>query len=132
LIPQNLLILISDEHNATMMGRTGHPLAKTPNLDALAARGTRFVTTTCPISCLPALCPPHRILGQFASPMTAVCRTGATAAGIRVESVGKLHYRLEDDPTGFDKKHIPMYIVGMIQLSIRRQFPDFVPLAMRD
>ena len=32
--------------------------------------------------------------------------------------------------TGFDKQHIPMHItdgVGMIQLSIRKQFPDFVP-----
>jgi len=36
---QNLLALMSDEHNATMMGCAGHPLAKTPNLDALAARG---------------------------------------------------------------------------------------------
>jgi choline-sulfatase len=51
-------------------------------------------------------------------------------AGIRAESIGKLHYRLEKDPTGFDKQHIPMHItggVGMIQLSIRKQFPNFVP-----
>src|ERR1700727_883707 len=53
--PQNLLILMSDEHNARMMGCAGHPLAKTPPLDALAARGTRFVDayTSCPI-CVPA------------------------------------------------------------------------------
>ena len=53
--PQNLLVLMSDEHNARMMGCAGHPLAKTPNLDALAARGTRFVDayTSCPI-CVPA------------------------------------------------------------------------------
>ena len=37
-----------------MMGCAGHPLAKTPHLDALAARGTRFVDayTSCPI-CVP-------------------------------------------------------------------------------
>src|SRR4051794_31442798 len=53
--PQNLLVLMSDEHNARMMGCAGHPLAKTPNLDALAACGTRFddAYTTCPI-CVPA------------------------------------------------------------------------------
>lgn len=50
-------------------------------------------------------------------------------AGVRVESIGKLHYRSGDDPAGFDRQHIPMHItggVGMIQLSIRKQFPDFV------
>src|SRR4051794_15867281 len=52
---QNLLILMSDEHNASMVGCAGHPLAKTPNLDALAACGKRFVDayTNCPI-CVPA------------------------------------------------------------------------------
>ena len=32
------------------------------------------------------------------------------AKGIRSDSIGKLHYRLESDPTGFDKQHIPMHI----------------------
>ena len=52
------------------------------------------------------------------------------ASGIRCDSIGKLHYRLESDPTGFDKQHIPMHIkdgVGMLHLSIRQQFPDFTP-----
>lgn len=50
-------------------------------------------------------------------------------SGVRVESIGKLHYRNETDDTGFDAQHIPMHIangVGMIQLSIRRQFKDYV------
>ena len=38
----NLLIIISDEHRKDAMGCVGHPLVKTPNLDALAARGTIF------------------------------------------------------------------------------------------
>ena len=37
-----LLILMSDEHNAAMVGATGQALVNTPNLDALAARGTQF------------------------------------------------------------------------------------------
>ena len=139
--PQNLLILMSDEHNASMMGCAGHPLAKTPNLDALAARGTRFVDayTSCPI-CVPARASfaTGRHIHEIEYWDNSIAYDGRVpswghklqAAGVRAESIGKLHYRLEEDPTGFDKQHIPMHItggVGMIQLSIRKQFPDFVP-----
>ena len=139
--PQNLLILMSDEHNARMMGCAGHPLARTPNLDALAARGTRFVAayTSCPI-CVPARASfaTGRYIHDIECWDNSIAYDGRVpswghrlqAAGVRVESIGKLHYRLEEDPTGFDQQHIPMHItggVGMIQLSIRKQFPNFVP-----
>src|SRR5581483_3383255 len=139
--PQNLLILMSDEHNARMMGCAGHALAKTPILDALAARGTRVsqAYTTCPI-CVPARASfaTGRYIHDIEYWDNSIAYDGRVPswghklqdAGVRVESVGKLHYRLEQDPTGFDKQHIPMHItggVGMIQLSIRKQFPDFVP-----
>lgn len=39
---KNVLLLISDNHTRTDLGCYGHPDLKTPNLDALAARGTRF------------------------------------------------------------------------------------------
>src|SRR5262245_45641328 len=39
---KNVLLLISDNHTATDMGCYGHPDVRTPNLDTLAARGTRF------------------------------------------------------------------------------------------
>ena len=73
--PRNLLILMSDEHNARMMGCAGHPLAKTPNLDALAARGTRFVDayTSCPI-CVPARA--SLLSGQYAHNHGAVTING--------------------------------------------------------
>ena len=53
--PKNLLFIMADEHNRAMMGCSGHALVKTPNLDALAARGTRFTNayTNSPI-CVPA------------------------------------------------------------------------------
>ena len=141
MIPQNLLILMSDEHNARMMGCAGHLLAKTPNLDALAARGTRFTDayTTCPI-CVPARA--SFATGRYVHDIeywdNSIAYDGRVKswghrlqdAGMRVESIGKLHYRREEDPCGFDRQHIPMHItggVGMIQLSIRKQFPDFVP-----
>jgi choline-sulfatase len=138
---QNLLVLMSDEHNSTMMGCAGHPLAKTPNLDALAARGTRFVDayTSCPI-CVPARASfaTGRYIHDIEYWDNSIAYDGRVPswghrlqeAGVRAESIGKLHYRLEEDPTGFDKQHIPMHItdsVGMIQLSIRKQFPNFVP-----
>ena len=53
--PGNVLVLMSDEHNPKYLGAAEHPFIATPNLDALAARGTRFSSayTTCPI-CVPA------------------------------------------------------------------------------
>ncbi len=39
---KNVLLLISDNQCWFDMGCYGHPLVKTPNLDALAARGVRF------------------------------------------------------------------------------------------
>ena len=52
---KNLLFLISDEHQARALSCAGHPIVKTPNIDALAERGTRFnaAYTPCPI-CVPA------------------------------------------------------------------------------
>ena len=44
--------------------------------------------------------------------------------GVRVESIGKLHYRDTQDDSGFDVQHIPMHVhdgVGMVWASIRRE-----------
>ena len=53
--PRNLLVIMSDEHNPKVLGSAGHPVIHTPNLDALAARGTSFSScyTTSPV-CIPA------------------------------------------------------------------------------
>ena len=53
--PTNLLIIMSDEHNRRVLGCYGNDLVRTPNIDTLAARGTRFsdAYTNCPI-CVPA------------------------------------------------------------------------------
>ncbi|ETW94947.1 MAG: hypothetical protein ETSY2_48885 [Candidatus Entotheonella gemina] len=139
--PQNLLVIMSDEHNPKMLGCAGHDMVRTPNLDSLAARGTRFSAayTTCPI-CVPARA--SFATGQYVHQNgywdNAIAYDGRVeswghrlqASGIRVESIGKLHYRQESDPTGFDAQHIPMHIkdgVGMVHHSIRGQFPDFTP-----
>ena len=51
----NLLFIMSDEHSVKASGCYGHPIVKTPNIDRLAASGTRFENayTNCPI-CTPA------------------------------------------------------------------------------
>ncbi len=51
----NVLFVLSDQHNAAFSGCYGHPMAHTPNIDLLAARGTRFDSAYCvsPL-CVPA------------------------------------------------------------------------------
>ncbi len=53
--PQNTLFIMSDEHKRSALGCYGHGMVRTPNLDRLAARGTRFTDAYCnsPI-CVPS------------------------------------------------------------------------------
>ncbi len=62
----NILFLLGDDHRWDVLGAAGNPVVQTPNLDALASRGTRFthafVTT--------AICMASRatiLTGQFTS-----------------------------------------------------------------
>lgn len=133
---RNLIVIVSDEHQAGVMGCAGHEFIQTPHLDRLAARGTRFETAYTPSP----ICVPARAAfaaGQYvhqtrhwdnASPYTGTPQGWGhqlQQAGVGVESIGKLHYRDPDDDSGFDKLHIPMMVkdgVGMIWASIRH--PD--------
>ena len=107
----NVLFIISDQHNAKVLGHKGHPDVRTPNLDQLAAEGVRCdnAITQNPI-CTPSrvsflsgqychnhgyygLSGPHpgglpTILGHF------------RRAGYRTGAIGKIHcpeYWVEDD-----------------------------------
>jgi len=138
---KNLLIIMSDEQNRDTLGAYGHGIVKTPNIDALAARGTRFTAayTCCPI-CVPARAAFQT--GRFPHETrywdNAIAYDGRVRGwghrlqdeGIRVESIGKLHYRAETDPLGFDEKHIGMYIkdgIGSIIGSVRDPLPPLRP-----
>ncbi len=131
----NLLIIMSDEHQARAMGCAGHPFVQTPNLDALAARGTRFADayTPSPI-CVPARASfaTGRYVHQTRMWDNAMPYDGSIAGwghglqerSIPVESIGKLHYRSQEDPAGFDIEHLPMMVaggVGMVWASIRAE-----------
>ena len=131
----NLLVIMSDEHQARALGCAGHSFVKTPNLDALAASGTRFSNayTPSPI-CVPArasfatgLYPHQTRLWDNAMPYDGSIKGWGHALqdkGVTVESIGKLHYRAEEDPAGFDIEHIPMMVangVGMVWASIRKE-----------
>src|SRR3546814_8241201 len=88
------------------MGCAGHPIVKTPNLDGLARKGTRFSAayTPSPI-CVPARASiaTGRYVHEHRCWDNAIAYDGRTPswghrlqqAGIRVESIGKLHYRKE-------------------------------------
>ncbi|MFD0893998.1 sulfatase-like hydrolase/transferase [Luteolibacter ambystomatis] len=43
----NILVIMSDEHNASVMGCAGDKIARTPHLDALAAKGVLFSAQYC-------------------------------------------------------------------------------------
>lgn len=45
--PPNVLLIMSDQHKRNCMGACGDPVAKTPNLDALAAQSVRFSNAYC-------------------------------------------------------------------------------------
>lgn len=118
---KNLLVIMSDEHNPKVLGCAGHPVIHTPNLDALAARGTRFSAayTTSPV-CIPAragfAC--GKYIHQIGYWDNADAYDGAAPSwhhhlrerGHRVASVGKLHFRLPGEDHGFSEEIIPMHI----------------------
>ena len=53
----NILLIMSDQHHAGVLGCAGDTAADTPTLDALAARGVRCASTYCPFP----LCGPSRM-----------------------------------------------------------------------
>lgn len=119
---QNILFIMSDEHQQKAAGCYGHSFVKTPTIDALAASGTRFTNayTNSPI-CVPARAsfatgrPVHDIgYWDNAHPYDGrVEGWGHTLQkhGIHCMSIGKLHYRNETDPTGFDEQVVPLHVV---------------------
>jgi len=136
--PANLLYIISDQHSYDALGCYGHPLVQTPNLDRLAERGTRFTNayTPCPI-CVPARAAlaTGRYVHQIGYWDNGHPYEGATPSwhhrlrqeGYTVDSIGKLHFRSEEDDNGFSQEIEPLHVVGGVGdvLSCIRADPPF-------
>ena len=131
----NVLFLCSDQHARNALGCYGHPLVQTPNLDALAARGTRFTTayTNSPI-CVPARASmaTGRYLHQHGAWSSAEPYDGRIKSwghrimenGGRAASAGKLHYRSGEDANGFDPELLAMHMgVGWTTALLRGDTP---------
>src|SRR5437868_3372781 len=106
--PQNLLFIFSDQHAPEFLGCGGHPHVRTPHLDALAGRGTRFLNATTPSPvCVPARASlatgrhVHDIRfwdnGQAYDGSVRSWGHTLIERGHRVAAIGKLHYRSDED-----------------------------------
>jgi choline-sulfatase/uncharacterized sulfatase len=98
----NVLFILSDQHNAKVLGHKGHPDVKTPNLDRMATEGVRFdnAITQNPI------CTPSRVSwlsGQYCHNHGYYGLSGPEPkglptvlghfrkAGYRTAAIGKIH-----------------------------------------
>ena len=119
---QNLLIIMSDQHSRSAMSCYGHRTVRTPCLDRLASRGTRFTScwTPSPV-CIPARAAfatgkyIHEIgFWDNADPYDGSIKSWhhrLRDAGHQVVSIGKLHFRSEEEDCGFSESIIPMHVV---------------------
>ena len=121
--PANLLFFLSDNHARSALGCYGNPVVRTPVLDALAARGTRFANA---YSASPLCCPARAAIATGRFPFqtgywdNAIVYDGRVpswmhrlrAAGSQVAAVGKLHFRSSADDNGFSEELAPMHILN--------------------
>jgi choline-sulfatase len=122
---QNLLFIFSDEHTREITGCYGHDMIRTPNIDALAQRGTLFENayTNCPI-CVPARASlatgryVHELrLWDNGFPYHGEPRSWGhrlIQAGHHVDAIGKLHYRSAEDDTGWTREIDTLHVVDGI------------------
>lgn len=113
---------MSDEHRRDAIGAMGHPIVKTPHLDALAAEATMFTRAyTASPMCVPTRAAfasgqyPHQN-GFWDSVHAFDGRTPnwmqmARDEGYNVTSIGKLHFKSGDVDNGFSEEILPMHIV---------------------
>ena len=137
--PDNLLVILSDEHARGALGCYGNALIETPNLDRLAARGTRFTQAYTPS---PICVPARASLATGRYPHETGCWSSAEPyhgqlpgwghrlidAGHEVVSIGKLHYRSSTDSNGFSEEILPLHVadgIGWTKGLLRAPLPRF-------
>lgn len=142
--PENMVVIISDQHARTFTGCYGHPIVKTPNIDALAADGVLFQNAYCNSP----LCVPSRAsvaTGRYvhdhecwdnSRPYTGKPDSWGhrlNEHGYRATSIGKLHFRSTEDDNGFAEEILPMHVVdgiGMVA-TIYRDPPVVLSAGLR-
>ena len=111
----NLLYIHSDQHSPSVLGCTGDPLARTPNLDRLAAEGVLFENAYCPSP----LCVPSRasmLTGRYPhenrvwtnshalDPAIPTYAHAMGAAGYRAVVIGRMHAIGPDQLHGYAQR----------------------------
>ena len=136
-LSSNVVVIMTDQHSPKMLSCYGHPQVKTPNLDSLAASGVRFTSAYTPSPlCVPARASfaTGRYVHEIGCWDNAIAWAGQPegwpqklpSAGHETVSIGKLHFRSEEDPIGFSQRILPMHIadgVGELSGSIRPDLP---------
>lgn len=134
---RQVIVLCSDEHDPRHSGFGGSPVVRTPNLDRLAQQGVQFdrCYTPSPI-CIPARASmaTGRWVHEHRHWDNAMAYDGRLPswghalrkAGVRAESIGKLHYRNASDDTGFERQQEAMHLNegGQIWGSVRDPLPE--------
>ena len=113
--PPNIVVIMADQLAPQFLGAYGHRVAKTPHIDALAARGMRFDAAYCNSP----LCAPSRFAfmsGQLISRIAAYDNASEfrasvptfahylKAIGYRTGLSGKMHFIGPDQKHGFQDR----------------------------
>lgn len=113
----DIIMVMTDQHAARIMGCAGDPVAETPNLDRLAHQGTRFENCYCPSP----LCVPSRMAflsglephqsgvltndDYLASDIPTIAHA-LSVAGYDCRLVGRMHFYGPDQLHGFSARPI--------------------------
>lgn len=111
----DILVFMSDQHTARLLSCAGDQIVETPNMDALAADGTRFSAayTSAPL-CVPARCSfmTARLPGStgvftngniMPSEVATVAHS-CGAAGYETILCGRMHFSGQDQRHGFERR----------------------------
>ena len=121
--PKNFILFQADSHVRDFIGCYGHPIIKTPNIDRVAAKGTLLSAA---YAASPLFCPSRSAMATGRFPHeTRYWDNSLTYDGkqrswmhclrkrsVKVESIGKLHFRCAKDDNGYSREIDPMHLVG--------------------
>ena len=111
----NILLIMADQLAPQFTGAYGHPVVKTPHMDALAARGMRFDSAYCNSP----LCAPSRFSFMAGQHITSICAYDNASEfpssvptfahylrqmGYRTSLSGKMHFVGPDQLHGFEER----------------------------